>query len=104
MALYGNLHPAQLKDSVTSESPPYKDSHEAVSMLITSRSPRRMHHCWSPHAGRREGTIDNGTGYSGRNESCLGSGSREEMRKCTGVDVGTAELCIAWHTEDEAFA
>lgn len=59
MALYGGLHPAQLKDSVTSKST-HSDAADS--------SPGRMHDRGSAHSRGRQGALDDGARDPGRVE------------------------------------
>lgn len=87
MALQTGLHPAQLKDSVTSEPSTclflLTNLRPALTVLILSLDPDdssgRMHDRRSPHAGRRQGSIDDGESDSGRHVTRRRSWSEQEL-------------------------
>lgn len=80
MVLSG-LHPAQLKDSVTSAWPaPFQTERIEFSTDDHSRSPRRMHDRWTPHPRGRQGP----------EHGCSGGSDRHPAvgHRCTCVALG----------------
>lgn len=66
MVLYGGLHPAQLKDSVTSKSLCFLD---LACLADEWPSSCRMHDCWFTNDGGRAGAVDHGESDSGGHKS-----------------------------------
>jgi hypothetical protein len=80
MALQTGLHPAQLKDSVTSEWTNSFFILMAVSPLTTtSCSPRWLHNRRTAHAGRWEGEEHDGSSHSGRDITRRWPRSEQEL-------------------------
>lgn len=68
MALQSGVHPAQIKDSVTSEW--LRTSFRVgASLRLAVRSSRRMHNRRPVDSRRRSRPLDNGTRYSSRNST-----------------------------------
>jgi hypothetical protein len=87
MALQTGLHPAQLKDSVTSEPSTCSSLltclRPALTVLILLLDPDdssgRMYDRRSPHAGRRQGSIDDGESDPGRHVTRRRPWSEQEL-------------------------
>lgn len=97
MALQTGLHPAQLKDSVTSEPSTCSSLltclRPALTVLILSLDPDdssgRMHDRRPPHAGRRQGPFDDGESDPGRHVTRRRPRSEQELELEVELQWGT---------------